>query len=110
MKIKIDGFELLIAMAIVALGEFNGTQFEYFPILPKPFCDNLNFQSSYGCNADFLCIRVNDLFRVEVWFADEREDTFWCSLEEIKVSHPILYTAIVTHMADVMRNIEDEDC
>ena len=57
MRVKVDGFELLIAMAIVALGEFNGGQFEYFPILPKPFCDNLDFQSSCGCNADFLCIR-----------------------------------------------------
>ena len=62
MRVKVDGFELLIAMAIVALGEFNGVQFEYFPILPKPFCDNLDFQSSCGCNADFLCIRVNDLW------------------------------------------------
>ena len=106
MKTRIDGFELLIAMAIVALGEFNGTQFEYYPILPKPFCDNLDFQSNYGCNADFLCIRVNDLFKVDVWFADENGDTFWCNLEEIKVCHPILYAAIVTHMADVMRNIE----
>ena len=106
MKTKIDGFELLIAMAIVAFGEFNGTQFEYFPILPKPFCDNLNFQGSCGCNADFLCIRVNDLFKVDVWFADENGETFWRNLEEIKVCHPILYTAIVTHMADVMRNIE----
>lgn len=106
MKTRIDGFELLIAMAIVALGEFNGTQFEYYPILPKPFCDNLDFQSNYGCNADFLCIRVNDLFKVDVWFADENGDTFWRSLEEIKVCQPILYAAIVTHMADVMRNIE----
>ena len=106
MKVKIDGFELLIAMAIVALGEFNGTQFEYYPILPKPFCDNLDFQINYGCNADFLCIRVNDLFKVDVWFADENGNTFWCNLEEIKVCQPILYTAIVTHMADVMRNIE----
>ena len=106
MKIKIDGFELLIAMAIVALGEFNGTQFEYFPILPKPFCENLNFQSSCGCNADFLRLTVNDLFGVECWFIDEDEDSFYYGLDEIKVSHPILYTAIVTHMADVMRNIE----
>ena len=66
MRVKVDGFELLIAMTIVALGEFNGVQFEYFPILPKPFCDNLDFQSSCGCNADFLCIRVNDLFKVDV--------------------------------------------
>jgi hypothetical protein len=41
-----------------------------------------------------------------LWFADEDGDTFWYSLDKIKVSHPILYTAIVTHMADVMRNIE----
>ena len=107
MRVKVDGFELLIAMTIVALGEFNGGQFEYFPILPKPFCDNLDFQSSCDCNADFLCIRVNDLFKVDVWFADEEGDTFYYGLDEIKVSHPILYTAIVTHMADVMRNIEN---
>lgn len=37
MKVKTDGFELLIAMAIVALGEFNGGQFEYFPHPPKTF-------------------------------------------------------------------------
>lgn len=106
MRVKVDSFELLIAMAIVA-GKFNGVQFEYFPILPKPFCDNLDFQSSCGCNADFLCIRVNNLFKVDVWFADEEGETFWYSLDKIKVSHPILYTAIVTHMADVMRNIEN---
>ena len=107
MKVKTDGFELLISMAIVAFGEFNGVEFEYFPTLPKPFSCNLDFQSSCGCNADFLCIRVNDLFKVDVWFADEKGDTFWYGLDEIKVSHPVLYTAIVTHMADVMRNIED---
>ena len=69
MRVKVDGFELLIAMTIVALGEFNGVQFEYFPILQKPFCDNLDFQSSCGCNADFLCIRVNGLFKVDVWLS-----------------------------------------
>jgi hypothetical protein len=53
---------------------------------------------------------VNDLFKVDVWFADEDGDTFWYGLDEIKMSHPILYTAIVTHMADVMRSLEDENC
>ena len=94
-------------MTSVALGELNGGRVEGIPRFLKPFCDNLDFQSSCGCNADFLCIRVNDLFKVDVWFADEEGDTFCYGLEEIKVSHPILYTAIVTHMADVMRNIEN---
>ena len=98
--------EPIIAMYIVAMGEWNGVQWELFPKLPNCFTDNLNFQSSWGCNADFLRLTVNDLFGVEVWFADEFGDTFFCSLEEIKVRHPLLFTSIVTYVYDMIENIE----
>ena len=96
----------LVAMFIIACGEWNGVQWEYFPSLPSCFCNNINFQNSCGCNADFLCIRVNDLFKVDVWFADEDGDTFWYDLEEIKEMKPLLYTSIITHVYDMIENIE----
>ena len=38
------GIEKLIAMFIIAKGEFNGDEFEYFPKLPKPFSENLTIK------------------------------------------------------------------
>ena len=38
------GIEKLIAMFIIAKGEFNGEEFEYFPNLPKPFSENLTIK------------------------------------------------------------------
>lgn len=102
-KVKI---EPIIAMYIVAMGEWNGSQWELFPKLPNCFTDNLNFQSSCGCNADFLRLTVNDLFGVEVWFADENDNAFYYDLEEIKVTHPLLFTSIVTYVYDKIEKLE----
>jgi len=96
-----------IAMFIIACGEFNGVQFEYYPNIPSCFGENINFQSSCGCNADFLRLTINNLLGVECWFADEDGDTFFYSLNDIKKSHPILWTAIVTHIYDMIENFED---
>ena len=98
--------EPIIAMYIIAMGDWNGVQWELFPKLPSCFTDNLNFQSSCGCNADFLRLTVNDLFGVEVWFADENDDAFYYGLEEIKVTHPLLFTSIVTYVYDMIENLE----
>ena len=98
--------EKLIAMFVVAKGEFNGNEFEYFPKLPKPFSENIDFQNSCGCNADLLCLRVNNLFGVEVWFADKDDDTFYYGLKEIQRSHPILFVSLFTHIFDMIENIE----
>ena len=97
----------LIAMFIIAMGEWNGVQWEYYPNLPNCLTENLNFQSSCGCNADFLRLTVNDLFGVECWFADEDGDTFYYSLDEIRKSHPYLYVAIITHVYDMIENVEE---
>jgi len=102
------GIEKLIAMFIVAKGEFNGEEFEYFPNLPKPFSENIDFQNSCGCNADLLCLRVNDQFDVKVWFVDKDGDTFCYGLKEIQRSHPILFVSLFTHIFDMIENIEED--
>ena len=69
------GLEKLIAMCVIAFGEWNGCQWEYFPHIPKCFSDGLDFQNSCGCYADLLRLTVNEFGRVEIWFADEDGDT-----------------------------------
>ena len=104
MKAKI---EPIIAMYIIAMGEWNGAQWELFPKLPSCFAEGLDFQTSCGCNADFIRLTVNDLFKVEVWFADEDGDAFYYGLEDIMRSHPLLFTAIVTHVFDMIENLKE---
>lgn len=106
-EISIDT-ESLIAMVVIACGQHDGCFFEYFPKLPSCFTENLNFQGSCGCNADFLRLTVNDRFGVDCWFADEDGDTFFYSLKEIMATHPILYVSIVTHICDMIENLEEE--
>lgn len=102
------GIEPLIAMFVFASGEFNGEVFEYFPNLPKSFSENIDFQNSCGCNADLLCLRVNDQFDVEVWFADKDGDTFCYGLKEIQKSHPMLFVSLFTHIFDMIGNLKDD--
>ena len=99
--------ETFIAMYIIAMGEWNGIQWELFPKLPNCFTQNLNFQSSCGCNADFLRLTVNDLFGVEFWFADEDDDTFYYSFNEIVKSHPLLIASIITYIDIMIDNFKD---
>lgn len=105
MKEKTIGIETLIAMFVIAIGEWNGVQWEYFPKLPNCFTENLNFQASCGCNANFLRLTVNDLCGVECWFVDEDGDSFYYSLNDIKKSHPFLFVSIITHVFDMIENI-----
>lgn len=107
MKEKTIGIETLIAMFVVAMGEWNGVQWEYFPKLPNCFTENLNFQASCGCNADFLRLTVNDLFGVECWFVDEDGDSFYYGLDEIKKTHPFLFVSIITHVFDMIENVSE---
>jgi hypothetical protein len=100
--------EKLIAMFVIAVGTPIGKGFTYFPKLPKPFSENIDFQNSCGCNADLLCLRVNSLFDVEVWFADEDGDTFYYGLKEIQRSHPILFVSLFTHIFDMIESIKED--
>ena len=102
------GIEKLIAIFVVAKGTPIGVGFTYFPKLPKPFSENIDFQNSCGCNADLLCLRVNSQFDVEVWFADKDGDTFCYGLKEIQKSHPMLFVSILTHVFDMIENIKED--
>lgn len=105
-EIKVS-IEPLIAISVIAMGEWNGVQWEYFPNIPSCFSEDIDFQNSCGCNADFLHLTVNDLGGVECWFIDENESTFFYGLNDIKKSHPLLFTSIVTHIYDVINNMEE---
>lgn len=98
--------EKLIAMFIIAKGTPIGVGFTYFPKLPKPIAEGIDFQTSCGCLAKFLSLRVNSKMEVECWFIDSDSDTFSYSLKEIKRSQPILFVSIFTHVFDMIENIE----
>ena len=72
------GIEKLIAMFVVAKGEFNGEEFEYFPKLPKPFSENLTIKfPKCVFKGDLLSLRVNNQFGVELWFIDNNEEQYY---------------------------------
>lgn len=100
------GIEKLIAMFVIAKGMQIGDGFTYFPKLPKPIAEGIDFQTSCGCLAKFLSLRVNSKMEVECWFIDSDGDTFSYSLKEIKRSQPILFVSIFTHVFDMIENIE----
>lgn len=102
------GIEKLVAMVIIAKGTPIGLGFTYFPKLPKAFSENIDFQSSCGCNARLLCLRVDSLLGVDVWFVDKDGDTFSYGLKEIQKSHPMLFAVIFTHIFDIIENLKDE--
>jgi len=105
MKIKIDGLELLIAIAVVALGEQIGNGFTYFLKLPSCFTKRIVFPNS--CYADFLCLRVSSDLDIECWFINKDKETFCVSFDEIKSSHAHLFAAIITHLCDMIENFKD---
>jgi len=110
MNIEITiGIEKLIAMFIVAKGEFNGEEFEYFPNLPKPISEGIKFCGCCPTNAKLVCLRVNSDFKVECWFIgtyDGDKKTFDFSLNELKTYQPMLFASIFTHVFDMIENIE----
>lgn len=99
------GFEKLVTMFVVANGTPIGVGFTYFPKLPKPIAEGIYFQTSSGCLAKFLSLRVNSKMEVECWFIDSDGDTFSCSLNEIKKNHLKLYICLFTHIYDMIENI-----
>ena len=97
--------EKLIEMAIIACGKNDGYFFEYYPKLPSCFTEKLNF-TAWGNNADFLRVTANDKFGVDCWFVNKDGETFYYDLKEVRKLHPILYVSLVTHMFDVIENLE----
>ena len=103
------GIEKLIAMFIVAKGEFNGVQFEYFPKLPKPFSENLTIKfPKCVFKGDLLSLRVNDKFGVELWFIGKNEEQHYFDWEAIKMYAPTLAAIVFTHIFDMIENIEED--
>lgn len=103
------GIEKLIAMFIVAKGEFNGDEFEYFPNLPKPFSENLTIKfPKCVFKGDLLSLRVNDQFGVEFWFIDNNEEQYYFDWEAIKMYAPTLAAIVFTHIFDMIENIEED--
>jgi hypothetical protein len=98
--------EKLIGMFIIARGTPIGVGFTYHPKLPKPIAEGIDFQTSCGCLAKFLSLRVNSKMEVECWFIDSDGDTFSYGLKEVKKSQPFLYVAIFTHVFDMIENID----
>ena len=97
--------EKIIGLFIIAYGEWNGVQWEYFPNLPKPFTYGLYFDECCK-RVDFLRITLNDLGGVEAWVIDEKENFYYYSMEEVEKLQPMLYAAILTHVFDMIENVE----
>ena len=99
--------EKLIAMFVIAKGEFNGEEFEYFPKLPKPFSEKLTIKlPKCVFKGDLLSLRVNDQFGVELWFIDSNEEQYYFGWEAIKMYAPTLAAIVFTHVFDMIENIE----
>ena len=103
------GIEALTAMFIIAKGEWNGEEWEYFPKLPKQFCENLTIKlPKCVFNGDLLSIRVNDQFGVELWFIDGNEEQYYFSWETIVECAPTLAAIVFTHIYDMIENIKED--
>lgn len=103
-KDVVIGMEKLIALFIIAFGEWDGVCFVYYPKLPTPFCNELNIDGNDG---DLLSLRVNEDMEVEFWFIDKHEDHFsftWKTMNQIK---PWLCAVVFTHIYDMIENMED---
>lgn len=96
----------LLAMFVVAHGEWNGVQWEYFPNIPNPLANGLYFDECCK-NVDFLRLTLNELGRIEVWVIDEKENFYYYSMEEVEKLQPMLYAAIITHVFDMIENVDD---
>ena len=103
------GAEKLIAMYIIAVGEWDGICFIDYPKLPNPFCENVRMSSE--CIGDLLSLRVpNDLdngLQVQFWFMDEDENEFFYTWEEVMMAKPMLCAVVLTHIFDMIQNMKD---
>ena len=103
------GIEALIAMFIIAKGEWNGEEWEYFPKLPKQFCENLTIKfPKCVFKGDLLSIRVNDQFGVELLFINDNEVQYYFSWKAITQCAPTLAAIVFTHIFDMIENIEED--
>ena len=106
--------ETLMMMFIIAMGEWDGICFVYYPKLPKPFSENVEGIGN-GC-ADLLSLRVDptDLGSgVQFWFMDDEHGEGRCKGEwfytwsELKKTHPTLCAIVFTNIYDMINNLED---
>ena len=106
--------ETLMMMFIIAMGEWDGICFVYYPKLPKPFSENVRGIGN-GC-ADLLSLRVDptDLGSgVQFWFMDDEHGEGSCKGEwfrtwkDIKHTNPMLAVSTFTHIFDIINNLED---
>ena len=102
------GIEALIAMFVIAMGEFNGEEFVYYPKLPTPFCTNVALHlPKCTFHGDLLSLRVNENFGVELWFIDKDEEQYYFSWETIKSARPTLAAIVFTHIFDMIENLKE---
>ena len=98
--------ELLMAFYIIATGEFDGVCWVNYPKLPTPFCENVKIGNEVG---DLLSLRVdpNDSkLRVQLWFMDEQENSFFFTWEEVVQLKPTLAAVVFTHVYDIIENVK----
>jgi hypothetical protein len=100
--------EVLVYIAIIALGESNGVAFELIPKLPTIFSKGIDLEGYDRMyqNVDLLRIETSDV-GVVCWFIDEDDEAFFLTLHELCTYNPLLYSAIITH---VFAMIEYVDC
>lgn len=102
--------ELFIALYIIAMGEWDGICFIDYPKLPNPFCENIRM--SKECVGDLLSLRVDPSdtdngLSVQLWFMDENENQFFYTWEEVMMVKPMLCAVVLTHIFDMIENMED---
>lgn len=106
-KETIKQMELIMAMYIIAVGEWDGICFIDYPKLPKPFSENVDMGDD--CVGDLLSLRVDPYnleCGVQFWFMDEDENHFICSWDEVVKTKPMLAVAAFTHIFDMIENYE----
>ena len=104
-NVKTIEINKLLVMFIIAMGEWNGSQWEYFPKLPSCFTQHIMFPNRFY--ADFLCLRVNSSLEVEVWFVTTEKETKCISFGEIERSQPHLFASLITHVFDMIENVKE---
>ena len=107
-KVLEIGAELLIAMYIIAVGEWDGVCFVYYPKLPTCFTENVLIKwCGYENRGDLLSLRVNENMEVEFWFIDENEEHYSYSWKSLLMVKPMLCVMALTHIYDMIENMED---
>ena len=91
------------AYFIVGLfGNFNGNEFEVYPMIPDIFSTGLDFDG-IAYDVEFLKVETSDKGLV-CWFIDKEEDTFFLPLHQVLSSEPMLYSAIISYLYSLAKN------